>query len=95
MKRFSIITDDMDHCIICGTCQNIHKHEAFFGTANRSLSIKYGLVVPLCSSHHNMGNDGVHNCRETDLYIKRIAQKAFEEKYSHEEFMRIFGKNYL
>lgn len=95
MKRFSIITDDMDHCIICGTCRNIHKHEAFFGTANRPLSIKYGLVVPLCGPHHNLGNDGVHNCRKTDLYIKRIAQEVFEKKYSHEEFMRIFQKNYL
>ena len=31
----------------------------------------------------------------TDIKLKQIAQMKFEEKYSHEEFMKIFKKNYL
>jgi hypothetical protein len=33
--------------------------------------------------------------KELDYQLKKDAQRAFEEKYSHEEFMRIFKKNYL
>ena len=30
-----------------------------------------------------------------DRMLKRVCQERFEEIYSHEEFMRIFGKSYL
>lgn len=95
MKRYSIITNDMKHCYICGTTQNIHKHECIHGIAHRKLSIKYGLVVPLCGVHHNLSKEGVHMDPKKDRELKKIAQQAFEEKYSHEEFMAVFKKNYL
>lgn len=96
MKRYSII-HDMKKCFICGTEYNLHKHEVFFGTANRTHSIENGLVVALCCFHHNGGGNGkcVHQCREMDLQLKQIAQKKFEETRSREEFIKIFGKNYL
>ena len=47
MKRYSIITKDLEHCIECGRT-GINKHEVFYGTANRKLSIEDGLVIPLC-----------------------------------------------
>lgn len=94
-KRFSIIVENFNSCIICGSMRGIHKHEAFFGTANRKLSIKYGLVVPLCYNCHTGSNIAVHRNYFADIKIKQIAQKAFEEKYSHEEFMKVFKKNYL
>ena len=28
-KRYSILTDDLEHCIICGR-PNVNKHEIFF-----------------------------------------------------------------
>ena len=42
-NRFSILTNDLDHCIICGDKKD-HLHEVFFGR-NRTNSIKYGLVI--------------------------------------------------
>lgn len=37
------------------------------------------------------GRDG----RELDLRLKRECQAKFEETHSREEFMKIFGRNYL
>lgn len=94
-KRYSIITKNFEKCIVCGITFNIHKHEIFFGTANRKLSIKYGLVVPLCARHHNLSKEGVHFNRNLDLKLKKIAQKKFEEKYPDLDFIKIFGKSFL
>lgn len=75
---------------------NLHRHEVFFGN-NRKKSIDYGLVVFLTPEMHNMSNAGVHFNRELDLELKRIGQKAAMEYYGWtiEDFIRIFGKNYL
>lgn len=89
------MVDDLHECLICKTTQNIHIHEIFFGTANRKKSIKYGLYVGLCAKHHNMSNEGVHFNKKLDMQLKQWAQRKFEEKYSHDEFMKIFHRNYL
>lgn len=101
-KRTSIITDDMQRCFLCQrelTRDELNslsnKHEIFFGTGNRIQSMKYGLVVPLCNNCHTIGNLSVHNNYFTDIKLKQLGQKTFENKYSHEEFMQIFKKNYL
>lgn len=94
-KRYSIITNDFERCLVCGTYLNIHKHEVFFGNGKRQLSIKYGLVVPLCGRHHNMNNEGVHYNRILDLKLKQQGQKAFEYHYPDLNFTKIFGRNYL
>ena len=75
MKRYSIITDDLEHCIECGRT-NINKHEVFFGTANRQKSIEDGCVVPLCGLHHNLSNAGVHFNKALDNRIKQQAEKV-------------------
>lgn len=83
-------------CYICGNTQNLHVHHCIYGTANRKLSERYGLKVYLCYRHHNGSNEGVHFNRQLDLFIKKEAQKAFENVHgTHEDFMRIFGKNHL
>lgn len=94
-RRFSIITKDFERCLVCGTYLNIHKHEIFYGTAKRQLSIKYGLVVPLCSRHHNMSKDGVHFNKVLDTKMKKLGQEAFEFHYPDLNFLEIFGRNYL
>ena len=94
MKRYSIIQPDLNECWFCHKREYLHKHEVFFGTANRKKSIKYGMVVALCPEHHNMSSQGVHHNRRRDLELKRYAQKVFEEKYGHEKFMEVFGKSY-
>ena len=33
--------------------------------------------------------------KELDKMIRRTCQERFEEIYSHEEFMNVFGKSYI
>ena len=89
----SIVTKDSEHCFICGSSSGLEIHHCLFGTANRKLSDKYGLTVPLCPDCHR-GPKGVHHNKQLDLHIKRYAQMQFEKEYSFERFMEVFKKNY-
>ena len=44
-----------------------------------------------------MSDKGVHFNKEFDLYLKRLGQRAVMDFYgwSIDEFISIFGKNYL
>lgn len=90
----SIIQNNKE-CWVCGTTNDIHEHHILYGTANRRLSEKYGLKVWLCGKHHNLSNEGVHQNRELDLRLKQLAQKRFEEEYPNEDFLKVFGRNFL
>ena len=81
-------------CYKTGDTYNLHEHH-IFGGARRKLSEKYGLKVYLRADWHNMADYGVHFDKEFDLRLKRAAQRAFEREHSREEFMLIFGKNYI
>jgi len=96
MERFSIITNDLTRCIVCGRPKEA-LHEVFFGTANRKKSIQYGLVIPLCNYHHNMSDVGIHFNRTLDLSYKQIAEQRWIEHYQKDknEFIKEFGKNWL
>ena len=90
----SIIQSEKE-CFICYNTKGLECHHIFHGTANRKLAEKYGLKVWLCNDHHT-GSRGVHRSNEFDEHLKRIGQRAFERAHgSREDFMRIFGKNYL
>lgn len=99
----SILHDKSDHtCYLCilldrneREYSQLHEHHVFYGTSNRKNSEKYGLKVYLHPEHHNMSKDSVHFNREYDLLVKREAQKEFEKAHTREEFISIFGKNYL
>lgn len=69
------------------------EHHVFYGSKRR-LSEYHGLKVYLCGKHHNASNEGVHFNPVLDRTLKQFAQYKFEQKYSHDEFMRIFGKDY-
>lgn len=90
--RFSILTDDLSHCYICGAIKN-SIHEIYFGK-NRVNSMKYGCCVPLCLKHHT-GNNGVHNNPTLDNQLKIICQKQFILKYPDINFIDIFHKSYI
>ncbi len=81
-------------CYITKSTLGLHEHHIFYG-ANRKHSEKYGLKIWLIHELHNTTSKGIHFDKEFDLRIKKMAQKVFEDKYSHEEFMKIFRKNYL
>lgn len=74
-----------------------HRHEVFFGTRNRQLSIEDGLIVFLRPEMHNLSKKGVHFDRLFDLYLKRIAEKVWLEYYNKtiEDFIKRYGRNYL
>lgn len=80
-------------CYITGATTGLHKHH-IYGGANRKLSEQYGLYVYLIPKYH-IGDEGVHFNREFDLQLKREAQAKFEQQYSREKFIEVFGKNYL
>lgn len=76
----SIIQEEKK-CYISGQTYWLESHHIFFGRAYRKLSEKYGLKVYLTRDLHR-GTKGVHNNRELDLKLKRIAQQKFEEIYT-------------
>lgn len=77
------------------TDKGLHQHHIMFGTANRQIADKWGVWCWLCPDHHEHGPAAVHRCRESDLLLKKTAQKEFEKLYSHEKWMQLFGENYL
>jgi hypothetical protein len=82
-------------CFVCGTTYNLQDHHILFGTANRKQSEKYGLKVWLCQEHHT-GSRGVHFNKPLDLHLKKLAQEHFEAHIgARNEFIRVFGRNYL
>lgn len=72
----------------------LHEHH-IFGGPNREFSETYGLKVYLCVEHHETGRLAAHKCKETQDILHKIGQREFEERYGHEQFMKIFGRNYL
>ena len=88
-NRFSLFTDDLSKCIICGKPKE-HIHEIFPGSY-RKQSIKYHMVLPLCFHHHKL----MHEDAELCSYWKRLCQQKFEENYTRSEFIKIFGRSYL
>lgn len=92
MKKFSLFTEDLDHCYVCGRpYPNIHH---IMNGSNKAKSEEYGLILPLCLNHHTVA-EGVHTKPEKMLACKQMAQKKFEETHSREEWREIFGKSYL
>lgn len=84
-------------CFITGSTNGLQEHHIFFGAGDRTLSEEYGLKVWLRWDYHiaDSPHRTPHNDREVDLWLKRIAQKKFEETYSRLEFIRLFKRNYL
>ena len=90
----SIMQQGDPRCYFCGCRVNLERHHVLGGVANRPLSEKYGLWVWLCHEHHT-GKDGAQYNREKGDALKRLAQIAFEARYSRNEWMQVFRKNYL
>lgn len=90
-NRFSIFTDNLNICMFCGI-KATDLNEIFRGR-NRQNSMKYGAVIPLCRRCH---------CKITDNYNLEMKWKIKgQEKIMNyynmniEEFINIFGRNYL
>lgn len=88
--RYSILADDLEHCYICSMNKRDDLHEVFEG-ANRKTSMKYGTVIPICRKCHwqwDLDN-------ELKKQIQKEAKQRFNETYSSDKFLEVFGKNYI
>ncbi len=90
----------MSKCFLCGrngSRDRLDRHH-IFGGANRKKSERYGLVVHLCHNDcHIFGEKAAHKNAETMLELHKYGQeKAMREQgWSVEDFIKVFGKNYL
>ena len=75
--------------------QFTHCHHVVFGTAERKLSERHGLKIYLCPDHHEFSEEAVHRNKDINLMLRKAAEIVFITKNSYEEWMKIFGKNYL
>ena len=88
-KRFSILTNNLEICYVCGKKKD-HIHEIYKG-ANRQVSIRNGFCVPLCNKCHTKTENEIDFLRKLQIEC----QKVFEETHTREEFMKLTGRNYL
>ena len=94
MGKKSIVQKDESRCFICGRTAGLERHH-ILGGPNRKWSEKFGLTVMLCGTDCHRGPKGVHADRALGDRLKRLAQITFEARYSHDEWMKTFRKNYL
>lgn len=87
----SILATRDGECYICNSLTETARHEIYFGTANRKNSKKHGLWVNLCPYCHYL----VHRNRVTDLWLKEIGQRKYELTHTRDDFVKLFGRNYL
>ncbi len=89
-NRYSVFTEDLEHCYLCGKKKN-DLHEVYAGR-NRINSIKYGFVLPLCRKCHSLNQN---NPFFNDYWHKQ-GQLYWEKNISsREEFIKVFRRNYL
>ena len=91
----TIIQRDMEHCYLCGRCdQKLDRHEPFNGPY-RKKSKELGMWMLLCSERCHHG--GAHKDFQTSAKLKKWAQQFAMAEYmwSEDEFRERFGKSWL
>lgn len=88
-----IARDRKDRCYICGRYCYTQEHHMMHGTANRRNAEHFGLKVHLCPTCHHRAHCNPES--GFDQVLKKVAQREFEQQWGHEEWMKVFGKNYL
>lgn len=82
-------------CYVTYRTDNLDRHHIFKGSRRKNAE-KYGLWVYLNHNVHMALHDHLKPYETLENDLKPIAQKAFEEQLgTREEFMKIFGANYL
>lgn len=85
-----------EQCAVCRRADiDLVRHEIFHGTGRRELSKRYGLWITCCTSCHRMLH--ANPISKSNECFRKHAQHQAMRKYgwSTEDFIGIFGKNYL
>ena len=102
----SIMQNDTTRCYLCGEpakvnengiYERLEEHHVIFGCGRRKLSEQYGLKVYLHGETcHRNGKQSPHKNKLVRRAMEAAAQRAFEDVHgSSEEYIKVFGKNYL
>lgn len=73
----------------------LEEHHAIPGNPGRRICEENGLKVYLCADHHRNSPAAVHENHENMRLIQKDAQRAFERWNTRDEWMDLFGRNYL
>lgn len=88
----SIVQDlSEERCFLCGKTRDLDLHHIMHGVANRRWATRLGLTCWLCRGCHTLA----HCDFQTNKRLQAQAQAAFEQTHTRQEWMNIFGKNYL
>jgi len=97
-KRVATPEPEGDHvCAECDEEKYLSIHHVF-GNSNRNNSSTFKCVEWLCWKHHqsSTGIHGTHSDGKLDKKLKKKHQlRLIESGMTTEEFLRIFGRNYL
>lgn len=80
----------MRECYLCGKRDNLEVHHLLCGS-QRAKAEEYGLTIDLCHKCHMK----VQQSPALMKWSRVLGQKMFEQKYSREDFVKEFGRNYL
>lgn len=90
MRKPSILQTEKE-CYVTGSRVNLDCHHCFHGP-RRKAADEYGCWVWL---RHDIHMHLHQRDAELDRRIKQECQEEFEKRFSHDLFMKIFGKSYL
>ena len=96
-RLFSILTDDLDHCMFTGYAP-VERHHVYYrkGGGLKELCEKYGFIAPLRPDLHPNGAHAGQSANLVDTKLKQMCQEYYEEHYgTREEFIEEFGKSNL
>ena len=87
-----------DKCFLCKRNRHagLETHH-IFQNAYRNKSDYYGATVTLCADCHRLADHAAHRCKATMDYLHKYGQRKVmtEHNLTREEFIEIFGQNYL
>lgn len=82
-------------CEVCEDNVAVTKHEVYYGTADRQISIDNGFQVRICPLCHNAAHYRANVGFDLNKKLREKFQREFEEEHTRKEFMDLIGRNYL
>ena len=80
------------YCDICGKKMAADTHHTVSGTSGRIICDQFEeMKLDLCRNCH----DEIHKNNTTAKLSKMYGQAMFEREHTREEFLKLFGINYL